>query len=67
MLFRSYTPSDLQTMIELVRETSFKDRDTVVTLEYKELIFTRGQNFNEWIEMFKLDLEQLKREGDIKQ
>ena len=62
-----YTPSDLQTMIELVRETSFKDRDTVVTLEYKELIFTRGQNFNEWIEMFKLDLEQLKREGDIKQ
>lgn len=62
-----YTPGDFQTLIELVRETSFKERETVVTFDYKELLFIKGQQFNEWIEMFKLDIDQLKREGGITQ
>lgn len=62
-----YAPSDFQTMIELVRDTSFKSRETVVTLEYKELIFIKGQSFNDWVEMNKLDMNQLRKEGDIKQ
>lgn len=63
----TYTPDDFKALIELVRDSSFKDRESVVTFDYKELLFIKGQQFNEFIDMFKLDINQLKREGKIKQ
>jgi hypothetical protein len=59
-----YTPADLRKLIDLIRSTSFKDRDVVVTFEYKELLFNAGEQFNTWVEMCKLDLDKLYAEGE---
>ena len=60
-----YRPEDLQKLIDFVRDTSFKNRDVVVTFEYKELMFCSGQKFNDWIDLCKLDMERLRKEGEI--
>lgn len=60
-----YSPADLQSLIDLIRSTSFKDREAVVTFEYKELLFNNGDKFNTWIELCKLDLDKLLAEGEI--
>jgi len=59
------TADDFKALIDLVRETSFKNRETVVTFEYKELMFMHGSEFNEWVERFKLDLDGLSKKGEI--
>ncbi len=61
-----YIP-DMRAIIDLVRETSFKNKDVVVTFEYKELLFTTGEKFEAWIDVNKLDLNILAKEGEIKQ
>lgn len=60
-----YTPGDLQALIDLIRSTSFKEHDVVVTFEYKELMFNAGEKFNAWVDMCKLDLNKLRDEGEI--
>jgi hypothetical protein len=60
-----YSPADLRALIDLIRSTSFKDRDVVVTFEYKELLFNAGEKFNTWVDMCKLDLDKLRTEGEI--
>ena len=60
-----YTPTDLMALIDLIRSTRFKDRDVVVTFEYKELLFNAGEKFNTWVDMCKLDLDKLRAEGEI--
>lgn len=62
-----YTPGDLQALVDLVRETSFKNREAVVTFEYQEMIFLKGQDFVDWVEMCKLDMNALRKEGTIVQ
>lgn len=62
-----YWAGDLQALIDLVRETSFKDVDVVVTFEYKELTFLSGELFNQWIDLNKLDINELRKIGEIKQ
>jgi hypothetical protein len=62
-----YAPGDLQALIDLVRDTSFKDRDVVVTFEYKELLFTSGAQFLKWVELCKLDMNRLREGGEIVQ
>jgi len=57
----------LQALIDLVRDTSFKDRDVVVTFEYKELLFTSGAQFLKWVELCKLDMNRLREGGEIVQ
>ena len=60
-----YTPTDLMALIDLIRSTSFKNRDVVVTFEYKELLFNAGEKFNTWVDLCKLDLDKLRAEGEI--
>ena len=60
-----YVPGDLQALIDLIRDTSFKKRDAVVTFEYKEILFIKGEDFNKWVEMTKQDLNKLRKEGEI--
>lgn len=60
-----YAPGDLQAFIDLVRDTGFKNRDVIVTFEYKELMFTSGTKFLQWIDFCKLDLNKLYEEGEI--
>ena len=62
-----YLPGDLQSIIDLIRETSFKDRESVVTFEYREMHFSKGEDFLDWTEREKIDLDRLNKEGEIKQ
>lgn len=60
-----YTPGDLQAFIDLVRETSFRKREVIVTFEYKELLFVKGQSFINWVELSKEDMDSLRKKGEI--
>ena len=60
-----YLPGDLQAIVDLIRETNFRNRETVVTFEYKEMLFIRGADFLDWVNRTKKDLERLSKEGDI--
>ena len=60
-----YLAEDLRALIDLIRDTSYKNREAVVTFEYKELMFTQGSRFNEWLEQGHYDLTQLRKEGEI--
>lgn len=60
-----YLAEDLRALIDLIRDTSYKNREAVVTFEYKELMFTQGAQFNDWLEQGHYDLTQLRKEGEI--
>lgn len=60
-----YRPEDLKCIIDLIRETNFKDCESVVTIEYKEMLFANGAAFIDWAERMKIDLERLCKEGEI--
>lgn len=60
-----YLPGDLQCIIDLIRETSFKNRESVVTFEYKEMMFIKGADFLDWANRMKIDLDRLRQEGEI--
>ncbi|WP_373486127.1 DUF499 domain-containing protein [Acetobacterium malicum] len=60
-----YWAGDLQSLIDLVRETSFKDSEVIVNFGYKELTFLTGELFTQWTDKNKLDLNQLSKDGDI--
>ncbi|GAB1432268.1 DUF499 domain-containing protein [Spirochaetota bacterium] len=63
----AYWAGDLQALIDLVRDTSFKDKELIVNFGYKELIFSTGELFSQWLDMNKLDLNDLVKSGDINQ
>ena len=60
-----YLPGDLQSIIDLIRETNFKNRESVVTFEYKEMMFIKGADFIDWVNRMKMDLDMLRKEGEI--
>ena len=60
-----YLAEDLRALIDLIRDTSYKNREAVITFEYKELMFTQGSQFNDWLEQGHYDLVQLRKEGEI--
>ena len=61
------TAADFKALIDLVRETSFKNRESIVAFNYKELLFKKGSQFNDWIERCKLDIDWLRKKGEITQ
>ncbi len=60
-----YLADDLRALIDLIRDTSYKNREAIITFEYKELMFTQGSQFNDWLEQGHYDLVQLRKEGEI--
>lgn len=60
-----YRPEDLQCIIDLIRETNFRNRESVVTFEYKEMYFIKGADFLDWADRMKIDLDRLRKEGEI--
>lgn len=60
-----YKPGDILALIDLFRETSFKEKNVKVTLSYKELIFPTGISFMQWIDLCKGDLNKLSEKGKI--
>lgn len=62
-----YEPDTFKAMIDLVRETSFSGKDINITFSYKQLHFSEGRQFNNWVELCKIDLKKLQTEGNIRQ
>lgn len=62
-----HSSEDLKAILELIRDTSFKDKDTLVTFGYNELQFETGDFFNKWVEINKMDLNDLAKSGVITQ
>jgi len=60
-----YWAGDLQSLIDLVRNTSFKETEVIVNFGYKELLFVNGELFTQWLDMNKLDLNELTKDGEI--
>ena len=60
-----YLAGDLMAIIDLIRETNFKNRECVVTFEYKEMLFVHGAGFLDWVNRAKMDLGKLRKEGEI--
>lgn len=60
-----YWAGDLQALIDLIRDTSFKNIDVTVTFSYKELFFTSGELFKQWVDINKYDINELKKNGEI--
>jgi len=48
-----------------VRDTSFKETEVIVNFGYKELLFINGELFTQWLDMNKLDLNELAKDGEI--
>ena len=62
-----YDASTLQAMVDLIRDSAFRDRDAVVEFEYKTIRFATGAAFKQWVDKNKLDLNEITQHGDIKQ
>ena len=62
-----YDADNLQATIDLIRDTAFKDKDVTVEFDYKTILFVTGLQFKNWIEINKYDLQEIKKEGMIKQ
>jgi hypothetical protein len=58
---------NLQSMVDLIRETAFGGKDVEVEFEYKTILFTTGTAFKQWVEVNKLDASELSRKGEIRQ
>lgn len=60
-----YWAGDLQSLIDLVRDTSFRETEVIVNFGYKELMFVNGDLFSQWLDMNKFDLNDLAKIGEI--
>jgi len=58
---------NLQSMVDLVRETAFSGKDVEVEFVYKTILFLTGAAFKQWVEQNKLDASELTAKGTIKQ
>lgn len=58
---------NLQSMVDLIRETAFGGKDVEVEFEYKTILFTTGAAFKQWVEVNKLDASELSKKGAIRQ
>ena len=62
-----YDAGNLQATIDLVRDSAFIGKDVIVEFEYKTILFLTGAEFKQWIDINKLDMAELTKNGDIVQ
>lgn len=62
-----YDASNLQATLDIIRESAFAGKDVTVEFEYKTILFTTGAAFKDWVGQNKLDMNDLRKEGVIKQ
>ena len=60
-----YDASNLQATVDIIRESAFANKDVVVEFEYKSILFTKGAIFKQWVDMNKLDMNELTNLGEI--
>jgi len=59
--------ANLESMVDLIRETAFAGKDVEVEFEYKTVLFNNGKAFKQWVEANKLDASELTQKGAITQ
>ena len=59
--------NNLQSMVDLIRDTAFFGKEVEVEFEYKSILFTTGAAFKQWVDVNKLDASELGKRGQIKQ
>ena len=57
----------LQATVELIRDSAFAGKEVEIEFEYKTILFSSGAAFKQWIEVNKLDADELEKKGIIKQ
>ena len=62
-----YDAENLRATVDLIRESAFAGKDVIIEFEYRTILFITGKDFLNWMEMAKRDLNEVKKEGDIKQ
>lgn len=62
-----YDAGNLQATVDLIRDSAFAGKDVIIEFEYKTVLFINGTQFKEWIEINKIDLNDLRKDGEIKQ
>ena len=62
-----YDASNLQATIDIIRDSAFVGRDVVVDFEYKTVLFLSGAAFKQWVDINKLDMNEISKLGEIKQ
>ncbi|MDR0764047.1 MAG: DUF499 domain-containing protein [Synergistaceae bacterium] len=63
----SWDTGNLQSMVDLIRETAFAGKEAEVEFEYKTIQFNTGMAFKQWVEANKLDAGELSTKGTVKQ
>lgn len=62
-----YDAVNLQATVDLIRESAFQGKDVVVEFEYKTVLFITGSEFKRWIDINKLDMSELEKNGKVEQ
>ena len=62
-----YDASNLEATIEIIRDSAFAGKEVVVEFQYKTILFARGETFKRWVDMNKLDMNEITKIGDIRQ
>ncbi len=62
-----YDTSNLQATVDLIRESAFAGKDVIVEFQYKTISFVLGEYFKRWIDMNKMDMNEIGKNGEIKQ
>ena len=62
-----YDTSNLQATVDLIRESAFASKDVIVEFQYKTISFTLGEYFKQWVDMNKMDMNEIGKNGVIKQ
>ena len=62
-----YDAGNLQATVDLIRDSAFHGKDVIVEFEYKTILFLTGAEFKQWIDMNKLDMNELTKNGEVKQ
>ena len=62
-----YDTDSLKATVDLIRESAFAGREANVEFEYKTILFATGAAFKNWIDKNKLDLNEMFKQGEIRQ
>ena len=62
-----YDASNLQAMVDLIRDSAFVNKEATVEFEYKTILFASGEMFKRWVDQNKYDLNDMIQQGEIKQ
>lgn len=62
-----YATSNLRATVDLIRKSAFDGKDVIVEFQYKTISFDLGDFFKRWIDMNKMDMNEIGKNGEIKQ